>query len=141
MRGHGASSLFLPVVWIALSLLMLAADYVTGPIIQFPILYVFPIGLATWFSGPWWGGALAVVLPFGRVLFSVVWDTPWRTMGHVAVNTGIRIIAFSLLVFLIHKVITKSRDVRERRETERKLIEQQKQLRILSADLAVAEET
>lgn len=141
MRGHYTSSKFLPIVWIILSLLMLGVDYVTGPIIQFPVFYVFPIALATWYSGPWWGGALAVILPLGRVFFSMVWEAPWRTMGHVTINTGIRIVAFSLLVFLIHKVITKSRDIKEQRQAEQRLREQQKQLRILTADLAVAEET
>lgn len=122
-------------------MLIMVVDYLSGPLIQFPILYVLPIGLAAWYSGPWWGGALAILLPLGRVLFAIVGHTQWTTRTNLAANTVIRILAFALLVFLINQIIRKSRDIQERIKIEKKLAAQQKHLRNLSADLAVAEET
>lgn len=140
MFGKRLYSKYLPVAWIFLSALALVADYMSGPNIQFPILYIVPIGLAAWYSGPWWGGCLAVTLPFGRVIYWTIWQHTHEKTSLVGYNTTIRITAFLLLVFLIHQVIKKSKDVATRIETEKKLIEQQKQLRALSKDLAVAEE-
>jgi hypothetical protein len=42
---------FLRLSWTALSVLMLAADYVTGPEISFPVAYTVPVILAAWYSG------------------------------------------------------------------------------------------
>ncbi|MDD4869523.1 MAG: histidine kinase [Kiritimatiellae bacterium] len=131
----------LPVVWLVLSILAMVIDYLSGPTVQFPILYIIPIGLAAWYSGPWWGGFLAIVLPFGRVIYWTVWQHTHEKISNVSVNTIIRITAFLLLVFLINQIIKKSKDVTDRIRTEQKLLEQQRQLRILSSKFTVAEET
>jgi hypothetical protein len=98
----------LPLLWLALAGLVLAIDYVDGPILQFPILFVIPVLLASWYSGRWWGLGLAVSLSLVRMYFSVFWDVPILTQ-YVPLNTLIRIIVLSLLAYLTDRVATQSR--------------------------------
>jgi hypothetical protein len=78
-----------------------AADYLTGPDIQLSILYVVPVALATWYNGWRWGVALACTLPLVRIVSLFLWVTPWSVFSTI-LNSGIRIIALSLLVLLVH---------------------------------------
>jgi len=86
--------------WIILSFLVLVADYFTGPIIQFPIVYIFPIVFVTWFNGRRWGFLFACILPFARIFFYFLCIVPWSSL-EVVVNVVIRIIVFSLIVLLV----------------------------------------
>lgn len=90
----------LPIYWLTLSCLIVAADYITGPYIRFPIFYVIPIALASWFNGRRWGFVLACSLPLVRILFRFLWNLPWGILETI-VNAGTYMIIFSLLVFLI----------------------------------------
>ena len=56
MRVEAAlSSLWKPALWLALSAAILAVDYASGPVIQFQMLFVIPVGLAAWLNGRRWG--------------------------------------------------------------------------------------
>ena len=90
----------LPIYWLTLSCLIVAADYITGPYIRFPIFYVIPIALASWFSGRRWGFVLACSLPLVRILFRFLWNLPWGILENI-VNAGTYMVIFSLFVFLI----------------------------------------
>jgi hypothetical protein len=98
----------LPTCWIALTVLVLAIDYVTGPLIQFPILYLIPISLASWHSGRWWGLALALGMPLVRVGFVASWPERW-TMVEAAINAAIRIVVFVGFAFLLDRVAMQTR--------------------------------
>gem|GEM_PF-2572824 len=37
--------------WSGLSVLLLIADYFSGPFIQFPITYLIPVALSSWYKG------------------------------------------------------------------------------------------
>lgn len=102
----------MPAGWLALSLLCLAIDYRTGPVIQFPLVYLAPISLASWFGGRIWGLALAVILPLCRLYFRTVWDPPW-TLLESSINAAIRITVFATFAWLI------DRTARQMRELER----------------------
>ena len=91
--------------WLTLAALILVADYLTGPFIQFPILYLIPIGLASWYSGRGHGLAFALVMPLVRLSFSTVWPVPW-TLTEAGINAAIRIIVFSGFAYLIDRVVT-----------------------------------
>ncbi len=52
-----------PAVWFGLAGTFLAADYFTGPTIQFPITFIFPVALAAWHRGLRWGLFFAVSQP------------------------------------------------------------------------------
>lgn len=98
----------LPLLWLVLAGLVLAIDYADGPILQFPILFVIPVLLASWYSGRWWGLGLAVSLSLARMYFSISWDIPILTQ-YAPLNTFVRIIVLSLLAYLTDRVATQSR--------------------------------
>lgn len=67
-----------PIWWLAVAIVMVAGDYLTGPYFQFPAIYVIPVTAAAWFSGAAAGLALAVVLPLSRLVFMLtLWGEPW----------------------------------------------------------------
>jgi len=94
---------FYPILWLPLAMLVLAIDFVTGPIVQFPIAYVIPVALAAWFSGLFWGLLYAIVLPLVRLLFSTIWVLPWA-MTEASINCAIRMIVLALLAFLVDRI-------------------------------------
>ena len=63
-----------PIHWLSVSVLCLVLDYWTGPLIQFPLVYLVPISLASWYGGRGWGLALALFFPLSRLYFHTVWD-------------------------------------------------------------------
>ena len=98
-----------PVTWLALSAICLLLDFATGPIIQFPVVYLVPIGLAAWYGSRGWGLALAVVLPLFRLYYRTIWEPPW-TFTESAVNAGIRISIFAGFAWLLNRT---ARQIRE----------------------------
>jgi hypothetical protein len=111
---------FSPLWWPALGALMLAADYAAGPYIQFPVLYLVPIGLAAWFHGVAWALPLAVLMPLARLAYAPLWNAPEQVREPLA-NAAIRVCVFALVAVLA------SRKARER----------ERELRMLSAMLAI----
>lgn len=59
--------------WMLLALALVGLDYLSGPFLQFPILFVLPVTLATWKDGRTWGIATAILMPMARLGFSVHW--------------------------------------------------------------------
>jgi hypothetical protein len=93
------------VCWIVLSCLILAIDYSTGSVIQFPFMFIVPVGLAAWYSGAWSGLAFAFVLPLIRLYFTTIFSMPWGFPVSVA-NAAIRIVilvGYALLIAYIAK--------------------------------------
>ena len=91
--------------WIALSCLILAIDYFTGSVIQFPFMFVVPVGLAAWYNGAWSGLAFAVILPLIRLYFTTIFPVPWGFPVSVA-NAAIRmaiLVGYALLIAQIAK--------------------------------------
>jgi len=101
---------YLPVFWLILAILILIADYVTGPFIQFPILYIIPIGLAVWYSGRGWGLIFAFSMPLIRLYFWTLWDTPWTTF-EAAVNASIRVGVLAGFTYLVDRIVTSKREL------------------------------
>jgi hypothetical protein len=89
---------------IGLSLIILAFDYVYGPQIRFPILFIIPIWLASWYLGKGFGLSLAVILPLIRFGFNLFREID-ITLFESAMNAVLRIIAFVLIVYLTNYVI------------------------------------
>jgi hypothetical protein len=99
---------FFPVLWGLLSLVVLVCDFLMGPYIQFPFLFIIPVTLAAWYSGPVWGYLLATILPLVRLYFALLWPVPW-TMLDSSINALIRVIVLLLLAFLIDRVAAETR--------------------------------
>jgi len=102
---------FLPFYWLIISVVLVVSDYVSGPFIQFPVVYLIPISLASWYNGRSWGLGLAVILPLIRLLFGVaLWKIPW-TWIDAGVNCVIRIVVFSLFAILIDRAAERTREL------------------------------
>ena len=91
------------VLWAFLALVISIGDFMTGPFIQFPFLFVLPVVLASWYSGKWWGIAYSLALPMVRLYYNTIWSIPW-TMVEGSINALIRVCILSLLAYLIDKV-------------------------------------
>jgi hypothetical protein len=86
-----------------MSIVVVAVDYLSGPIIQFPALFIIPVSLAAWYNGSVWGLSLAIALPLVRLYFTTILDAPW-SFTEAAINAAIRMTvlgAFAVLVDLI----------------------------------------
>ena len=103
--------------WGLLSLLCVALDYVSGPVIQFPLFYLLPVSLMAWYDGRGWGVALAVVLSLARLGFRLVWNPPW-TVLESAVSAGIRMVVFAGFAWLVARTAEQMRHLRHTRQME-----------------------
>jgi K+-sensing histidine kinase KdpD len=105
-------------LWVVLSILISFIDYVTGPFIQFPFLFILPVVFSTWYNGRAWGIGYAIVLPLVRLYFNTIWSIPW-TMVEGSINAVIRISVLLLLAYLVDKVAERTKT----KEKEVKLLE------------------
>jgi hypothetical protein len=105
--------------WVIAAAAILLLDYITGPFVQFPILFVFPVALATITHGSRIGVLVGMVLPLVRFSFFLKWGLPssWvlETID-TAVDVAI-LMGFSLLI--------------------QKLLEQQRAIRVLQGMLPI----
>jgi hypothetical protein len=99
------SQKFLPVYWITLSVIILIANHL-DPIYEFPLLFVIPVLVASWYNGRWWGLALGIFMPLVRLYLAYyVWDVP-ATLVHPVANASIRIfvlVCFALLADVLRR--------------------------------------
>ncbi len=97
--------------WLAVAAAILVVDYLTGPFIQFPILFIVPVALATASHGAQVGFMVALLLPLVRLSFFLRWDRPagWLLeIVDVTVDVVI-LLAFSLLV---DRILRQHREIR-----------------------------
>lgn len=107
-----------PLYWVALSVFCLAIDYASGPGVQFPVAYLAPISMASWYGGRLWGLALAVALPLSRFSFHFSWDSS-PTLLELSVNAAIRITVFGVFAWLIDRTARQMRELRRMHQLER----------------------
>ena len=110
-----------PVLSALLAVVVLAADFASGPFVQFPLLFLIPIAFASWFSGWSWGVGLAIFLSLMRALFVPLWDAPW-TVVHTVINTAIRMATFSLFALLIDRTARQTKALKKEVRTLRGLL-------------------
>lgn len=97
-----------------LALVILLGDYVAGPTIQFPILYLIPVSLASWYSGFSWGLAFAVTMPLICLYFyGMLWPIH-LTMFDASINTIIRILVLGGMAFLVSRTAMQTRALAKR---------------------------
>jgi hypothetical protein len=96
-------------------------DSATGPDINFPILFLFPVALAAWFNGGRWAAALALALPAIRLLF-------WEELAHpvpmaaALANIGIDTVVLIAFGQLIDRNARLTRNLEQEVETLRGLL-------------------
>jgi hypothetical protein len=99
-----------PASWLILSLICLLVDFALGPTIQFPVVYLVPISLASWYGSRRWGLALALLLPLFRLYYRTLWEPPW-SLAESAANAGIRMTVFAGFAWLINRTAQQMRDL------------------------------
>lgn len=102
-----------PVFSILLSLIILYLDYVTGPEIQFPVLFVVPVIFITCYNNLVWGLFLSVLLPLISVYYILLWDEN-EILIYILINLAIRISIFCFIAYLIDIVKKQKRVLSER---------------------------
>lgn len=106
-----------PIYWIIISVILVFIDYLTGPFIQFPVTYLIPVALASWYHGRLWGMTVAVVLPLLRFWYSAfLWDVPW-TVIEASLNGVIRILILFTFSLLIDRVAGQTRELKKEVQT------------------------
>ena len=100
-------------LWALLSVTMLAADYLTGTYILFPILFVFPVMLVAWHSRLYSALILTGILSFARLGFQFHWGLPSGLIPAL-INTAIRLAMLALLAALTARVAVQTRELRRR---------------------------
>jgi PAS domain-containing protein len=84
-----------------LSLALVGLDYVSGPLVQTSLLYIFPIGLAAWFLGKRWSFIFAFGLSLARAYLTWhLWQDTVPT-GHILINLGLRSAVYLLISELV----------------------------------------
>ncbi len=109
-RLHSVRLLAQPAVWIALAGVFLVLDYLAGPTIQFPIIFVFPVALAAWHRGFRWSMFLAVVQPLVRFAFYLTWEAPWSLSVSI-VNLLIRVVVLCGFAWLVTNAVWQKRRI------------------------------
>jgi hypothetical protein len=100
-----------PVHWILLVVAILLLDYATGPYIQFPLLFIFPVALATAGQGRAVGISVAAILPILRLSFFVQWPLPASWALQIAdTSTDVAILVGTSLI--IDRLVRQDREIR-----------------------------
>jgi phosphoenolpyruvate-protein kinase (PTS system EI component) len=96
----------LPSVFLAVAVVWI--DVITGREIQFPLVYVLPVGLAAWRQQRILAYGMALTLPVLRIGFEVSWETtPSLVIG--GINTLIDITAMLLYAYLVGRTAAQTR--------------------------------
>lgn len=99
---------------VSLSLVLLALDYVTGPLILFPITFVLPICLAAWHLGQWPGVALGLALTGSRFALVLIWSDRADSVIHGAINAAIHLVIFVGLASVVARLAAQTRELARR---------------------------
>ena len=99
-----------------LAALILFIDFFSGPIFQFPILFVLPVALSAWYVSYKSAILLAVLQPLIRFGFSVMWveTHSFMSISTSFANMFIRIGVLLLLGYFINRSATQSRELSRR---------------------------
>lgn len=97
-----------------MALAILLLDFLTGPFLMFPILFVIPVTLAAWFLGRRDALTLAILLPLARFCIVSIWE-PSAPLGYHAFNGLIRVAVLAFIAYLV------SRTARQTEELQREV--------------------
>jgi hypothetical protein len=108
-NSHSIKSLLFLFYGFGMSILLLIADYFSGPFIQFPLTYLVPVAFLSWFHGQRWGLIFAILMPLVRFYFNVaLWTIPW-TITEASINALIRIVVLSSFALIIDRTAIQTR--------------------------------
>jgi len=100
-----------PLIWVGLAVVILVADYFTGPLISISILFLIPVVLAARLSGGWWGIGFGTLMPLAHFGFTFLWNASW-TLEDSLINAGIRMAVLVAFAVLIDRMTRQAREIR-----------------------------
>lgn len=101
-RASGRWHLLL--AWILLATALVVADYWATPIVRFPILFLLPVFLASWYNGVRWGLGFAVALPLVHLAVRLAGSAPPTMPLETTASTAIRITVFALVAVMADRI-------------------------------------
>lgn len=100
-----------PFAWCLLAAVIAGLDYLSGPFITFPVMFLVPILGITLFCGRWWGFALGGILPGIRLVYSLTqWHGQWGLFESL-VNFHIYVLVFLLVVALVDHIRQQKQEI------------------------------
>ncbi|MCF7789565.1 MAG: hypothetical protein K9N47_25805 [Prosthecobacter sp.] len=99
-----------------MALLMACCDFLAGPIIFFPVLFVIPVALMAWNCGLRTALRLAVVLCIIRFSFQYAWGIPYP-LPVAIINGVLRVAILLFITFLCGKLSALTQALRARVRT------------------------
>ncbi len=99
-----------------IALLMACCDFLAGPIVFFPILFVIPVALMAWNCGLRTALRLAAILCIIRFSIQYAWGIPY-TLPVAIINAIIRLALLFLITFLCGKLSEQTQALRARVRT------------------------
>lgn len=103
-------------VLFCIALLMACSDFLAGPIVFFPFLFVIPVALMAWNCGLRTALRLAVVLCLIRFSIQYAWGIPYA-LPVAIINATIRLALLFFITFLCGKLSEQTQALRARVRT------------------------
>ena len=110
-----------PLFSLILSVLILWIDYITGPEIEFPILFIIPVVLITWYRKLRCGILFSVTLPVITVYYNWLWHDN-TAICYILINTVIRVMVLVIFSFLISVIKAQQLRLSKRVDTLEKIL-------------------
>ena len=102
----------LPFLWIALAIVVVDGDYLTGPFITFPIVTMIPVVVASWYSGAWWGIGIGIFSAASACAYFLSFWTSTYTEEQVLINATMRCLIFSIVAFLVARNAKQAKEIK-----------------------------
>ena len=98
--------------YVVIAALLLVLDYESSALIQFPITFVIPVILASWFCAPHIGYLFAVGMAVVRLSFDLVWDDSSAHMQSGIMNALINVSVLVFIAYITSKAVRLMREVK-----------------------------
>ncbi len=105
-----------PWVLFSITLLMACSDFLAGPIVFFPFLFVIPVALMAWNCGLRTGLWLAAILCTIRFCIQYAWGIPYA-LPVAIINGALRVAILFFITFLCGKLSAQTQALRARVRT------------------------
>lgn len=113
VNGRARRVLENPYSYIILGGAILGADVITGPYLQFPILFTIPVFLAAWYCGSRPAYTMAIGLPAARFLLRRYVELP-HPLHFMMANALIRMLVLSALAYLTWRTARQTAELKRR---------------------------
>lgn len=110
------SALSKSITYIVIGAAILAIDIATGQYLQFPVLFVIPVGLCAWYLPGRLAYLLSVLLPLGRVLIAGFLESA-DPIEYVVVNGLIRVIVLGLIAYFVTRTSRQAIELKQKVDT------------------------